>query len=283
MLLPHHQEHHDQHAEDQRRFDAEARQAGCHARRCLVRAESALDVAEALFEKRLAPGHLHVLDRAEALLQQVQLLLIQVALRLADALPRSPRHHDRHQHDAQHDRDGDERDRRRRCHQHERERKDDHAFGKDVHGRTREQLVRNVRGARHRLDQRCRSALGVKQVFRREIASRAGVPRPPPTIDRRCPAQPFRPRQEHARADVKRADAERQQPRRAREARSATSPIDRDTTGAVRTCSGSTTSRSSPNTASAPAASITAAIAATGTSSEPSPALARRQPADYRA
>src|SRR5436190_10197154 len=41
----------------------------------------------------------------------------------------------------------------------------------------------------------------------------------------------------------------------------------RETIGAVRTCSGSTTRRNSPKTASAPAASISAAAAATGTSS----------------
>ena len=91
-VLPHHQEHDDQHAEDQRRFDAEPRQARRPRAALFGGAEIALDVTEALFEERLPPGDLDVLDRAEALLQQVQLLLIQLAFGFADALPRSTRH-----------------------------------------------------------------------------------------------------------------------------------------------------------------------------------------------
>ena len=122
-VLPHHQEHDDQHAEDQRRFDAEARQRRRPRAPLLGGAELALDVAEALLEERLAAGDLDVLDRAEALLQQVQLLLIQLRARIRRCAPTSgasarsapapaPRTIA----------DGDQRDRRRRDDQHERER-----------------------------------------------------------------------------------------------------------------------------------------------------------------
>ena len=246
-------------------------------------AEIALDLAESLFEERLAAGDLDVLDRAEALLQQVQLLLIQLALGFADALPRPARHHDRHQHEREHDADGDQRDRRRRDDQHRGERGDDHRFGQDVDRRSR-------RRARRRCPTRAPSARSAMPIAawrgtgsRRQGIARAGAPRRRPTIDRRCPAAAIPPTTETPRAARRRR--RRPAPATATSARGSLAghiAHSRDTTGAVRTCSGSTTRRSSPNTASAPAASISAARPRDRHEQQPPPALARRQPPDHR-
>ena len=147
------------------------------------------------------------------------------------------------------------------------EREDDDGFGEDVDRRAGAELIGDVRRARHRLDQRRRSAPGVKQVIGGEIArEQAFGGNGRRSIDDALP-HPLCPRQEHRAQHVEHADAKRQQ--RDERARVVVGHIahSRDTTGAVRTCSGSTTSRSNPNTASAPAASISAASPATGTSS----------------
>ena len=169
-VLSHHQEHDDQHAEDQRRLDAKARDARGPRAALLGRAEIALEMAKPLFEERLPAGDLDVLDRAETLLQQVQLLLIQRALGFADPFPRPARQHDRHQHQREHHADGHQRDRRRRDDQHRGKRENDHRFSEDVDRRARAELVGDVRRARHRLDQRRRSAPGVEQVIGGQVA-----------------------------------------------------------------------------------------------------------------
>jgi hypothetical protein len=112
-VLSHYQEHDHQHAEDQRCLDAKTSDARRPRTALLGVAKIALEMAKPLFEECLPAGDLDVLDRAEALLQQVQLLLIQRALGFADPFPRAARQHDRHQHQRQHHADGDERDRRR--------------------------------------------------------------------------------------------------------------------------------------------------------------------------
>ena len=145
------------------------------------------------------------------------------------------------------------------------------------------ELVGDVGGARHRLDQRRRSPLGVEQVVGGEIAREQAFGGNRRRSDRRCPAAAIRPTTGTPRAARRRR---RRRARAARPARADRSPASiahsRDTTGAVRTCSGSTTSRSNPNTASAPAASISAASPATGTSSSHRQRSARRQPPDHR-
>ncbi len=81
------------------------------------------------------------------------MLLVERALRFANPFPLPARHYDLHDHECQDDGDGDEGDRRRRDDQHDRKREDDHRLGEDVDRRAGDELVGNVRGARHRLDE----------------------------------------------------------------------------------------------------------------------------------
>ena len=208
--LPHHQEHDQQHADDERGFDAQPRQRRRPRASLFGGAEIALDVAKSFFEERLAAGDLDVLDRAKALVQQMQLLLIQLALRLADALPRSAGQHDRHEHEREHDRDGHQGDRRRREQQHQRQRGDDHRFGKDVDRRAGDELIGDVGRTRHRLDQRGRAPLRATEIVGGEVAREQSFGGDcGRSIDRPL-AQPLRPRQICGAQHVEDADAERE-------------------------------------------------------------------------
>ena len=189
-------------------------------------AEIALDAAESLFEERLAAGDLDVLDRAEALLQQVQLLLIQLRAPTRRCAPTSG---------------ASARSARARAPARSRpstsviggaetsstiaSASDDHRLGEDVDRRTGDQLVGDVGRARHRLDQRRRSPPRVKEVIGGKVSREqafGGDGRR--SIDGPL-AQPLRPRQKRRAQHVEDADAKREHRRPARADRSpATSP-----------------------------------------------------------
>ena len=97
---------------------------------------------------------------------------------------------------------------------------DDDGLGEDVDRRSGDQLIGDVGRARHRLDQRCRSPPGMKEIVGGEIAREqpfGGDRRR--SIDGALP-QPFGPRQERGAQHVEDADAKgEQRDQRARIAR----------------------------------------------------------------